>query len=71
MHLRWEAVKKASEAHNTSKQDSLLLVSDALGNLLRHSIEDILSLEVTTCKLDAQAIIGIIQAYDPMFLFKQ
>lgn len=71
MHLRWEAVKKASEAHNASKQDSLLLVSDALGNLLRHSIEDILSLEVTTCKLDAQAIIGIIQAYGPRFLFKQ
>lgn len=71
MHLRWDAVKKTLEARNASQQDSLPLVSDALGNLLRQSIEDILSLEVITCKLDAQAIIDIIQAYGFGFLFKQ
>ncbi|KAI4233146.1 MAG: hypothetical protein LQ349_004580, partial [Xanthoria aureola] len=70
LHLRWEAGKKTLEARNASQQDSLQLISDALGNLLQESIEDILSLEVTTCKLDAQAIIDIIQACGLGFLFK-
>lgn len=67
VHLRWEAVTKTLKARNALS----LPVSDAdaFGNLLRQPIENILSLEVTTCKPDAQAIIDMIQAYGPAFLF--
>ncbi|KAL8666637.1 MAG: hypothetical protein Q9168_007428 [Polycauliona sp. 1 TL-2023] len=72
VHLRWQAVTKTLKARPSDPQDASWRVSDAdaLGKLLRRSIEDILSLEATTCKADAEAIIEMIQAYDQGFVFR-
>ncbi|KAL8653862.1 MAG: hypothetical protein Q9226_003676 [Calogaya cf. arnoldii] len=72
MHLRWEAVVETLKARNARQQDPSSPISDvdALRDMLREQFEAILSLNVTICKLDAQAIIDTIQAYGQGFLFK-
>lgn len=73
VHQRWEAVASILQARKACLHDpsSTLPHTNALEDLMRQSIEEMLSTEMVVCKDDAQTLMGIIGAYGQAFFFKQ